>query len=151
SAAYNFVFVGEKICESDAFIRHRGLRGQRFGRPVVAGRNFGRSTDVFGRNEITSDNRLRPEPLQGGAKGIIARRRLGKEAIESDNLYASPDETFQNKGVNFAVPRPTFAHDLKGATRLGIAGAGREQPFEVKRFIQTHRVGIDGEEEKIGI
>src|SRR5437762_12736794 len=113
--------------------------------------DFGRSIDVFASNEITSDNRLTSESIQGSAKGIIARRGLGKEAIESDNPCASSDETLQNNGVNFAVPRPTFAHDLKCAAQLGIAGARREQPFEVKRFIQTHRVGIDGEEEKIGI
>src|SRR4029453_16603137 len=110
-----------KIREPDAFILRRCLRDQRFGRRLIAGRNPGRSLDVVRRNEIASNNRVSLEFLQCDTKGIITGGGSGKKAIESDNLWPSADETLQNHGVDFAVPRPTSAHDLEGAARSGIA------------------------------
>src|SRR5205085_10691653 len=107
--------------EAAACIVRRCLRDQRFGRRLVAGRNSGGSLDVVRRNESASNNRLRLEVFQCDTKGIIAGGGSGKQAIESDNLCSSADETLENHGVDFAVPRPPFAHDLEGAARSGIA------------------------------
>src|SRR5207248_6165649 len=121
SPAHNFVFISKKIREPDSFILRRCLWDQRFGRRLVAGRNSGGSLDVVRRNEIASNNRLRLELFQCDTKGIITGGGSGKQAVESDNLCTSADETLENHGVDFAVPRPPFAHDLEGAVRSGIA------------------------------
>ena len=120
SSAHNFVFISKKIREPDAFILRWCLWDQGFGRRLVAGRNSGRSLDVVRRNEIASNNRLALELLQRDTKGIVTGGGSRKQAVESDNLCTSADETLQNHGVDFAVPRPTFAHDLESAARFGI-------------------------------